>query len=186
MNVYVVLLRGINVGGRNSLPMKELTKILETLGCEEVRTYIQSGNVVLHSDASSASLARDVSRAIEERRGFAPHVLVLAEAELLEAVAGNPYPEAESDPRTVHLGFLDSVPGAPDLEALAAVRAPSERFELKGRVFYLHAPEGIGRSKLAQITERKLGVPMTDRNWRTVTKLVSMLQVGTGSTPEVR
>jgi uncharacterized protein (DUF1697 family) len=72
---------------------------------------------------------------------------------------------------------LDSVPENPDLEALEAVRVPSERFELKGQVFYLYAPEGIGRSKLAASAERKLGVPMTDRNWRTVTKIVSMLEI---------
>ncbi len=176
MNVYVALLRGINVGGRNALPMKELTGILEGLGCESVRTYIQSGNVVLRSDRSSASLSRDVAREIEQRRGFAPHVLILGKADFMKAVGGNPFPEAESDPGTLHLGFLDSVPANPDLDTLEAVKAPSERFVLKGQAFYLHAPEGIGRSKLAATAERKLGVAMTDRNWRTVGKIASLLE----------
>ncbi len=186
VNVYVTLLRGINVGGRNALSMKELTEILEVLGCENVRTYIQSGNVVLRSEASSTSLSRDIARGIDERRGFEPHVLVLGKLDFLKAVAGNPYPEAESDPGTLHLGFLDSVPTQPDLEALEAVRVSSERFMLKGQVFYLHAPEGIGRSRLAKSAERKLGAPMTDRNWRTVTTIASMLEMGTGTASGVR
>jgi uncharacterized protein (DUF1697 family) len=176
MNTYVALLRGINVGGRNALPMSELKQSLESVGCKEIQTHIQSGNVVLRSSTKPAMLARDIASAIKTHHGFEPHVLVMDKVDFEEAVRNNPFPEAESEPKSVHLGFLDAVPSVPDLEGLDGIRAASERFKLKGRVFYLHAPDGIGRSKLAANSEKLLGVPMTDRNWRTVSKLMEMLE----------
>lgn len=175
MKSYVALIRGINVGGKNSLPMKELTQAVEDIGCHNVRTYIQSGNVVFHSAATAARLSEEIADEIVRRRGFKPHVLVLEKSEFKRAVDNNPFPEGGSDSKALHLGFLDSVPSSPDLQALEALRVPSERFELMGRVFYLLAPDGVGRSKLAAKSEKALGVPMTDRNWKTVSKIVSML-----------
>ncbi|WP_348674210.1 DUF1697 domain-containing protein [uncultured Abyssibacter sp.] len=175
MKTYAVLLRGINVGGRNTLPMAELRTLLQALGCEHVQTYIQSGNVILRSTATSAALSQEIAQAIHERHGFEPHVLVLAASEVTAAMDANPFAEHASDPKSVHFGFLDSVPPNSDLDGLEAIRAPSERFELKERVFYLHAPDGIGRSKLAARSEALLGVPMTDRNLRTMSKIVTML-----------
>jgi uncharacterized protein (DUF1697 family) len=176
MNSYVALVRGINVGGKNSLPMKELIAALESIGCSNVKTYIQSGNVVFHSTSPAARLAEEIADEILRRRGFKPHVLVLAQSEFERAIDNNPFPEGESDPKALHLGFLDSVPLSPDLQCLQAVRAASEKFELIGRVFYLLAPEGVGRSKLAAQSEKALGVHMTDRNWKTVGKILSMLE----------
>lgn len=166
MTPYVLLLRGINVGGHHPLPMKRLVALLEELGCESVRTYIQSGNVVLRSRLGAARLAAAVRRAIEQHHGFAPDVHVLTLREWDAAIAANPFPEA--DPQRVHFGFLDATPTAPDLERMAQLQSKSERFRLIGRVFYLHAPDGIGKSKLAAQSERLLGVAMTDRNGRTV------------------
>ena len=174
MKTYVVLLRGINVGGKNVLPMKELVGLLEDTGCRNVRTYIQSGNVVLQADSTSASLAERITATIERSRGFAPRVIVLGFEDLKRAIANNPFPEAESDPKALHFGFLDSVPSHPDLEKLEAIRADTERFRLIDKVFYLHAPDGVGRSKLAAGCEKLLGVAMTDRNWRTVDTLRDM------------
>lgn len=175
MNTYVMLLRGINVGGRNSLPMKELVGFLEELGCQNVRTYIQSGNVVLQSTRRGASsLADKLSLEIKKRRGFEPHVLPLPIEDFERAMRANPFPEAESEPRSLHLGFLDSVPPNPDLKKLEDLRVESERFQLIHKVFYLHAPDGIGRSKLAANAEKSLGVAMTSRNWRTVGKIWEM------------
>ena len=87
---------------------------------------------------------------------------------------GPSFPEGEDDPKTLHVGFLAAAPKNPDLKALENLRKASERFQLVDDVFYLHAPEGIGQSKLAANTERLLGVPMTDRNWRTVCKIQEM------------
>jgi uncharacterized protein (DUF1697 family) len=162
------------VGGRHSLPMKELVSILQDLGCRNVATYIQSGNAVIESDQAAEKLAENISAAIMKRRGFAPRVLLLNAQELERAIAANPFPEGESDPKSLHLGFLSERPEAPDLAKLEALRSPTERFQLIGRVFYLHAPDGIGKSKLAERSETILGVAMTDRNWRTVTMMSGM------------
>lgn len=185
MKTYIALFRGINVGGRNSLPMKELVALLENLGLQNVRTYIQSGNVVFRSsDDNAAELSSTIRAAINERHGFEPHLLLLGLDELEKAMESNPFPEAEAEPRTLHLGFLTAAPASPDLEALEGLRKESERFHLDGNVFYLHAPDGVGRSKLAANVERLLGVAMTDRNWRTVTKIMAMAREVDGSQPD--
>ena len=176
MNGYVALIRGINVGGRNSLPMKELVEVLERLGCSNVKTYIQSGNVVFRATSTATRLGKEISAEIARRRGFKPHVLVLTRADFEQAIENNPFPVDDLNPKALHLGFLDSVPPAPDLRVLEDLRVPSERFELIGRVFYLLAPDGVGRSKLAAKNEKALGVSMTDRNWNTVCTIMSMLR----------
>ncbi len=172
MKTYVLLLRGINVGGRNILPMKELSALLEGLGCRNVKTYIQSGNVVMQCAAKASSqLAARLAAEVCERRGFEPQILLLEREELERAIVANPFAEATSEGKSLHFGFLAAAPRAPDLNKLAALKSKSERFELIDRVFYLHAPDGVGRSKLASNAERLLGVSMTDRNWQTVSKL---------------
>lgn len=175
MSRLIVLLRGINVGGRNRLRMAELVEILEGLGLEDVRTYIQSGNVVARSsEPPSSTLAAAIGGTIERSHGFRPRVLVLAADELEAAIASNPFPEGESRPKELHFFFLTSSPTEPHLDSLDEVKADTERFHLADRVLYLHAPEGIGRSKLAANVERILGVAATARNWRTVQKLREM------------
>ena len=175
MNTYIALLRGINVGGHNKLPMGELTEILEGLGLQDVETYIQSGNVVFQKDdVNPSELSERIKSAINERRGFAPQVLVLSAEELEGAVEANPFPEAVDEPKRLHFYFLADAPENPDLETLENVKVESERFALEGRVFYLHAPDGIGRSKLAARVEKALGVAATARNWRSVRKIKEM------------
>jgi len=172
MKTRVVLLRGINVGGKNPLRMKELAAILEELGAREVRTYIQSGNAVcLGPDGNAAALSRRIREAVSARRGFEPQVLVLPPEVIEQVVRENPFPEADGAPKTVHVGFLASVPENPDLQAIAALARDSESFHLTSTAFYLHAPEGIAKSKLAARAEKNLGVAMTLRNWRTVRAL---------------
>jgi len=172
MNTYIAFFRGINVGGKNSLPMKDLVALLEDLGARRVRTYIQSGNAVFQSSEKNPSqLSGQLAAEVRKRRGFEPFVVFLEPDALKNAMAKNPFPEAETDPGSLHLGFLASTPANPDLEKLGSLRKESERFQLIGNVFYLHAPEGVGRSRLAASAEKLLGVPMTDRNWRTVRKV---------------
>src|SRR5262249_45641312 len=157
-----------NVGGRNVLPMKELVLILQRLGSEDVRTYIQSGNAVFRTEEKDiARLANRISAAIEKQRGFEPHVQLLDLVGFEKAIRQKPFREAESDPKSLHVGFLDSTPKSARLDVLATLKGDNERYHLGDRAFYLHAPDGIGRSKLAANVERLLGVPMTDRNWRT-------------------
>jgi uncharacterized protein (DUF1697 family) len=176
LSTKLALFRGINVGGRNKLPMKDLAGLLAGLGLEDVHTYLQSGNVVFECvDPKDSGLAPRIQEAIRAAHGFSPEVFILDRDALAEAVAGNPFPEADSDPRSVHLTFLSAVPTDPDLRTLEAIRSPSERFRLQGRVFYLHAPQGIGKSKLAARLEGALGVAGTSRNWRTVVRLREMV-----------
>lgn len=173
----LALFRGINVGGRNQVPMKGLVSLMESVGLSSVRTFIQSGNVVFRTArADVPALVTEIQEAVQSRHGFRPEVLLLDTPALEKAIAGNPFPEADAAPTSVHLTFLFSIPVDPDLEALERVRGPGERFVLEDRVFYLHAPDGIGRSKLAVRIEPSLGVSGTSRNWRTVVTLREMMQ----------
>lgn len=172
MKTYVAFFRGINVGGKNILPMKDLVSLLEDIGKANVKTYIQSGNAVFRSEETDTSLlSATIQAAIGKCHGFEPQVLVLELEALERAIASNPFPEAESEPKTLHLLFLAEPPKNPDLDGLERVKRDLERFFLKESVFYLHAPDGIGRSRLAANAERLLGVPATGRNWRTVSKV---------------
>lgn len=177
MNTYIALFRGINVGGHNRLLMQDLRDLFNELGYQKVDTYIQTGNVVFQAEEKDKqNMSEKISSAVEEHHGFKPKVLVLELAEMQEAVEANPFTEAESEPKSLHLNFLVAKPTDPDLESLENYKKESERFELKGNVFYLHAPEGIGRSKLAEKTEKLIGVSMTGRNWRTVQKIMKMVE----------
>ena len=175
MKTFVALFRGINVGGSNILPMKDLVATLESLGCRDVATYIQSGNVVFRHRVHDASdLSAKIRRAVGSRHGFEPEVLLLTAEQLELAMRTNPFPDAESEPSRLHLFFLAAVPKSPDLETIEKARAENERFAVEGAVAYLHAPDGIGRSKLAAGLERALGVACTGRHWRTVGKIMEM------------
>lgn len=172
MNTYVALFRGINVGGKHILPMKNLVVLLEDIGAEKVRTYIQSGNVVFQSaEDDSKKISRRLTFEVKKRYGFEPFVLILTPDAMENAISENPFPEAETNTSSLHLGFLASVPKKPNFEKLNSLMKSSERFHIGNGVFYLYAPEGIGRSKLAANAEKLLGVPMTVRNWITVCKI---------------
>jgi uncharacterized protein (DUF1697 family) len=174
VKTYIGLFRGINVVGRNMVPMKDLRLALEEAGCVDVQTYIQSGNVVFRSALDATHLSEQLTAAVSGSHGFEPRVLVRTSAELERAAAGNPFPEADEDPKSLHLFFLDKPAKRPDLKSLEALKTHTERFVLKGRIFYLHTPSGFGTSKLAKRAERLLGVDATARNWRTVKTLLAM------------
>jgi uncharacterized protein (DUF1697 family) len=184
MKVYVALFRGINVGGGRALPMKDLSRLFEQNGCAGVQTYIQSGNVVFRSSVADPDrLAKRIAAAVSKSRGFEPKILVLTRRELERAAANNPFAEADQMPKSVHLFFLAQPVPKADLTSIGALAAKSERFALKGQVFYLHTPDGFGTSKLAARAERMLGVDATARNWRTVTTLVEMARASEQSAP---
>lgn len=170
MNTWVVLLRGINVGGAHKLPMKTLKGWLENAGYRNVRSYIQSGNIVLESKTEPGP---DIGQLVEANAGFKPEVLVLEKQAFLEAMANNPWPQAEG--KTVHLSFCAGSP-SPDIDRIEQLKSGSEAFHYANKVFYLYAPDGIGRSKLAAKTESCLGVPATSRNLNTVKQIRELLQ----------
>jgi uncharacterized protein (DUF1697 family) len=180
MPIWIALLRAVNVGGNNKLPMASLVSLLEDAGCRDVRTYIQSGNAVVRSEGTDAkALAGRIGDAVLAGHGFRPGVIVLDVAELEHAVTKNPFPEAEPDPAKLHLFFLSDSPREPDLDTLNNAKAESERFALDGNLLYLHAPDGVGRSKFPAKIEPALGVEATARNWRTVNELLEMAREAT-------
>lgn len=177
MHTFIALLRGINVGGHHKLPMRELVVLLESLGLKNVRTYIQSGNVVFQSEQTDLlALSETMSAAIGQNHGFRPQVFILDHPSFQAAMAANPFPEGEAQPKSLHFFFLEAVPKDPDLAALEAMKAENERFALIDKVFYLHAPDGIGRSKLAERLGRGWDVVITARNWRTVSKINALAE----------
>lgn len=175
VNTYVALFRGINILGRNKLPMAELRIVLEATGCTGVQTYIQSGNAIFRkADVDTNQLCKELTAAVHKSHGFAPRVVVRTLAEIERAAAANPFSEADTHPQSVHLFFLADRAKTPDLKGIEAIRARSEQFLLKGKVFYLYTPDGFGPSKLAGRAEKLLGVDATARNWRTVKTLIAM------------
>ncbi len=175
MTTWIALLRGINVGGKNILPMQDLVLLLLKLGFEGVKTCIQSGNIVFRSSNKKRNeIAQLIATTIESNYEFRIPVLLLSVVEFQQAINENPFPAATDNPKTLHLFFLAEPPDTPDLLKLNDLKLADEEFVLTPRVFYLHAPQGIGRSKLAQRAEKCLGVPSTGRNWRTVCKIAEM------------
>lgn len=169
MNQFIILLRGINVGGKNLLPMKELCAVLEKNGYANVRTYIQSGNILLMSDQLPGDT---IARLIKKEFGFTPEVLVLDESAFNSSASNNPYKEFEG--KFVHFYCCKQTPIL-DTDKLEALASSSERYSLVGNVFYLYAPDGIGRSKLVAKVEACLGVSATGRNLNTINKLSTMI-----------
>jgi uncharacterized protein (DUF1697 family) len=177
MKSWVALLRGINVVGRNKVPMKDLALAFERAGFRSVRTYIQSGNVVFQSRTGSArTLAATISKLVKKKFGFEPQVMVVSAAELAAAVRGNPFPGAHQNHKLLHIFFLSARPRRPDLESLERARAGREEFALKDGFFYLYTPDGFPDSVVRSKMERCLGVLATGRNWRTANELLKMLQ----------
>lgn len=170
MKTYVILLRGINVGGKNILPMKELVAILEENNYKHIKTYIQSGNVVLKS---SNNPSIKIGTIVQNKFGFKPEILVLDEVEFNSSVKNNPYLSKEG--KNIHFYFCKTNPKV-NSDEMNKLKSETEEYHLNGKVFYLHAPKGVGRSKLVANIETCLGVTATGRNLNTVNKIQSMLK----------
>jgi uncharacterized protein (DUF1697 family) len=175
-DVHVALLRGINVGGKNALPMKELTRLFTAEGCSDVQTYIQTGNVVFRAKPGLArKIASAMAAAIVDRFELKVPVVTRTLEELQKAVKSNPYLRAGKDPAALHLMFLADEPSKARVAALDPKRSPGDEFSVRGRDIYLWLPNGAGRSKLTNAYfDSKLGTVSTGRNWRTVLKLIEL------------
>ena len=180
VTTYVAMLRAVNVGGRK-LPMAELRALVASLGFGDVRTYVQSGNLVFEGKGKPVDLAVTLADAITADRRFDVPVVVRTAAELAEVVAANPFAavgvDPDAEPRRFHVTFLGSVPAASAVGDLAAAteRYRPDTFRWEGSHVYLDIPGGYGETKLTNaLFERKLGVTATTRNWRTVTTLAAM------------
>jgi uncharacterized protein (DUF1697 family) len=175
---YLALLRGINVGGKNKLPMKDLTEMFATAGCADVRTYIQSGNVLFKAaPALAAQLPAAIAARIAEEFGYQTPVMLRTAAELALVVAANPFLKPGADEDALHVLFLSSVPTPDLINTLDPGRSPPDAFVVKGREVYLQLPNGVARSKLTNAYfDSRLKTTSTGRNWRTVTKLLELMK----------
>lgn len=166
MPTHIALLRALNVGGTGKLPMAELRTLCEKAGLKDVRTYIQSGNVVVTSPLKPEQVKAKVEKALEARLGKHHRVLVRSLGELEKTEASNPFPDVE--PNRLLVVFLDD---APPKSALKDVKIPAnERLELRGREIFIHFPDGMGQSKL-KVPFADVG---TGRNLNTVRALIAM------------
>ena len=176
MTRQALLLRGVNIGPRNRVPMAELRAALEDAGFEDVKTYLQSGNVVLSNKAKPEQTARKVERLIQERFGLDIAVVARTDGQLARVVARNPLGDVAKDPKRYQVSFLDGPLPATSKQKLEEARVESERFVVHGREIYAWHPAGVARSKLwAELAGRGLGVTATARNWTTVTALLALV-----------
>ena len=174
MTTWVALFRGINVGGRNVIPMRTLVDVFDSIGAEDVQTYIQSGNVVFrHAESRRPSLEAAIRAGVGRSAGFEPDVMLVTTEHLEKIASDNPFPV--DPPNALHVFFLKALPGQPDLESLSTIASGNEQFELVDQAFFLYAPDGMARSKVAARAERCLGTSTTARNWRTVSRLCEMV-----------
>jgi len=173
---YVALLRGVNVGGRNNLSMKDLTAMFEHAGCEAGKTYIQSGNMVFKARPALAARIPDlISSEIAERFGYRVPVVVRTVEDLREIVSTNPFLSTGIDSKWLYVAFLADLPESSRVAELDPDRSPQDSFLVRGREVYMHCPNGIGRTKLTnEYFDSKLATTSTVRNWRTVLTLLQM------------
>jgi len=170
----VALLRGINLGSNRRVSMGDLRTLLEDQGYEDVRTHLQSGNVVLSSPVSGARLERALERQLADGLGIEVEVLVRSRKQLADVVARNPLGKLAKDPSRYLVSFLRSKPPAKVERELEAADVAPEQFVLEGRELYAWHPGGVQRSKLNKLLAQKLGVTATARNWNTVTRLLAL------------
>jgi uncharacterized protein (DUF1697 family) len=172
---HIVLLRGINLGARNRIAMGELRESLEEAGFKDVRTYLQSGNVVLESTARPESVARKCERVIVKRFGLEIAVVARSRADLARIVKRNPLGRVAKNPKRYQVSFLSTKLTAKVVRELEAAAAESEQIVVVGREVYAWHPKTVARSRLwTKLAVTGLGVTATSRNWATVEALLAM------------
>ena len=182
MDTRLLLLRGINVGGHNRVPMADLRALLTAFGCEDVVTYVQSGNVVCRAEGTPEALGAKLSAVVATELGLTVPVVGRSTAQWAATVAGNPLLHLDDDPKRLHVTFLDEVPEPDRVDALVAEAAAlvPEVLAVSGRDVYLHLPSGYHQAKLTNaFLERRLDRVATARNWRTVLALADLAGVAT-------
>jgi uncharacterized protein (DUF1697 family) len=176
MTRYVALLRGVNLAATNRIAMNELRAVVEDLGHEDVRTYVQSGNLVFGGPSSGAKeLAAEIEEAISDAFGLRSAVIIRTGPELARVVSGNPFSGRGPKPTSTHVMFLEDRPSPGAVARLDHERSSPDEFEVEGQEIYLWFPNGSGRSKLTvDYFEKGLQTRATARNWKTVLKLLDM------------
>jgi len=171
----IALLRAINLGSRRRVAMGDLRDLLTSLGYGDVRTLLQSGNVVLTSIRSGKTLERELEKELSARFAIDIKVLVRTRAQLAAVIERNPLADLADDPKRYHVTFLSAKPDATRERELAELDLAPEQFVVSGREIYAWHPDGLQRSRLAAaLSDSKLGVSGTSRNWSTITKLLAL------------
>ena len=175
MAKQVVLLRGINLAGKRTVGMAALRELLADAGYEDVQTHLQSGNVVLSSALAATKLEGELERVLAKALGFDVDVFVRTRPQLAKIVELDPLGDVADNPSRYQVSFLKTKPAAGVLKELRAADVAPEQVVVSGREIYAWHPNGVGRSPLAKLlTERKLGVSATARNWTTVVRLLEL------------
>jgi uncharacterized protein (DUF1697 family) len=174
---FLALLRGLNVGGKNKLQMKDLAEIFVQAGCTGVQTFIQSGNVTFCTpNTLLKALPSLITQRIEARFGYKIPVVIRTAKEVGEAIRNNPFPKEDSEEQSLHVFFLADAPSLQSVNALDPNRSPGDSFIVRGREIYALFPNGPARSKLTNsYFDAKLATTSTARNWRTIHKLFDLL-----------
>lgn len=176
MSKYIILLRGINVGGHHKILMADLRDLLSANGYKEVKTYIQSGNIILESDKKPKQISTHVKELITKQYQFNIPVVTITDQELLNCFIKNPFSEKEEDIKKLHVTFLSDFPEESKVKDLEIPIYNNDQYSIEGKIIYLHIPDGFAKTKFNIKTfEKKLDVQATTRNWNTVTKLVNLL-----------
>src|SRR5216684_2076926 len=178
MTTNVALLRGLNVGGKNRMPMTALTQMFVEAGCTNVRTYIQSGNVIFKAKQSKLEkLPAVIAKNIAESFGYKTPVVLRTVEQIGETVENNPFLKAGADENELHVYFLANAPDARGIASLDPARSSPDAFLVRGRDVYLKMPNGMARTKLSNAYfDSKLATISTARNWRTTLKLFELMQ----------
>lgn len=175
MTKWIALFRGINVGGNNKLPMKELRDLVSELGFDDPKTYIQSGNLVFGStEKDVAKLEKQIADAVEKRFGFRAFILIRKVVDIKHALDHNPFAKKVTEGKQCHIYFLEGDDGKYDEAALKQLATETEEFALKGDLLYLFAPEGVGNSKLAEKLPKYLPKRYTARNLNSVQAVLDL------------
>ena len=177
MNTYISMLRGINLGSHNKIPMAKLRSLYESLGCVNVQTYIQSGNVVFDSlETDRAQLAESIKAKISEVFGYSVPVFIVDAKDLEQVIQSNPFlTQRNEDPTKLHITFLQHLVSDEVVHHFVGPKSGNDEFIIDKQVVYIFCPDGYGRTKLTNnLFEQKLKVPATTRNWNTVNALYQM------------
>jgi uncharacterized protein (DUF1697 family) len=179
MPVMIALLRGINLAGHHKIKMEDLRKLCQSLKLRDAQTYVQSGNLVFHTDEKDAlRLAERMEDAIERKFGFRAAVVLRTTAELRNLIAQSPFRKRTGlEPSKLNVTFLASELAKDTCDQVLAIKAEAEEIKLGRRELYIYFPDGMGRSKITAVLDRALKKAGTVRNWNTVTKLLEIAEV---------
>jgi uncharacterized protein (DUF1697 family) len=179
MTVLVAMLRGVNVGAHNRIRMDALRDLCCYLDLLDVKTYVQSGNVVFRTrERNLEGLAKEIRSGIEKKFGFSPEIIIRSTADLRDVIAKNPFAAMKGiEPGKLLVDFLSGEPSSEACKSVRAIKTDPEKLHIQGREMYIYFPNGAGRSKLSwPALEKILKTPGTARNWNSVTKLLAMAE----------